>query len=574
MLLMRHVLLRSVFLAATLLGWCLAVRAEQKPLFQERFSGKLSAGWTWVDELPGSWQLIDGSLDLKVVPVGEGLWAKGSKHPNLLLRDAGTNADFAVELHLKSKPTSRFEHAGVLLYFDGDNYVALNKEMLTKSEIVLVAEKAAKPTTRQKPYEHEEVYLRLVVAGKKVTGQYRHYDSDAWQTVGALDLPVAGPYRVGVFAGGPEKDTNHHVRLSDFRVLPVSTTTANATPNQPPAKEARAPTPTSTPARRPIRTDIPLEVQARQTAARAIPYITTTGTAWISERKCLSCHYSGYMLWSLRDAGQRGFTIDKGKLAESTIWAMSQPKGHGHEGAAQILIARDRSDRSEKVTKLIETLRAAIIKSQEKDGFWKPGGQLPDQKRPLSETTQVSTMLCVLALDSLDPPNEKAVEARDKALAWLKKTPPNDKNPAVSSEWYALRLLIEKKFGDPKQVAELRDKILSAQQPDGGWGWLWTDKSDAFGTGLSVYALTQAGVLSSHQAIQNAWKFLIETQIDDGSWVVNGTKHGTKSKPHPFSSFWGSTWALLGLSHSLPVTGTTDAVAPAAASASAEPSTR
>jgi hypothetical protein len=99
------------------------------------------------------------------VSVGEGLWASGRKHPNLLLRDPGTKGDFAVEVSLKSKPTSQFEHAGVLLYADGDNNVAINKGMFHKPEIVLVAEKAAKPATRQKPYEHEEVYLRLVVAG-------------------------------------------------------------------------------------------------------------------------------------------------------------------------------------------------------------------------------------------------------------------------------------------------------------------------------------------------------------------------------------------------------------------------
>jgi hypothetical protein len=124
--------------------------------------------------------------------------------------------------------------------------------------------------------------------------------------------------------------------------------------------------------------------------------------------------------------------------------------------------------------------------------------------------------------------------------------------PPVSSEWYATRLLIEKRFGDPKQVEAIRDQILAAQQPDGGWGWLRADKSDAFGTGVSVYALSQVGVPNSHSAIQKAWRFLIETQTDDGSWIVNGTKNGTKDKPHPFSSFWGSTWALLGLCHSLP----------------------
>jgi squalene-hopene/tetraprenyl-beta-curcumene cyclase len=549
-MLLHRSLLRLFLVGASLIGSCLVAAAQQKPLFEEKFSGKLSPGWAWIDELPGTWQLADNSLDLKVVPVGEGLWASGRKHPNLLLRDSGTKGDFAVEVFLKSKPTSEFEHAGVILYVDGDNYIVINKEMFQKPEIVLVAEQAAKPATRQKPYEHEEVYLRLVVIGKKVTGQYRHYDSDPWQTVGDLDLPVAGPYKVGVFAGRPPQDADHRVRFSQFRILPVSDVAARATPSQSAVKDVKPAV--HAPAKRAIRTDVPLEVQARETAERAIPFVEKKGTAWIKDRKCLACHYSGYMLWSLRDATQRGFAIDKDKLAESTNWAIGQVRDYGHEGAAQMLIARDRSDRSDETIKQIARLRDEIIKGQEKDGFWKAGGQLPDQKRPVSETTQVSTMLCVLGLDALDEPNEKAIESRDRALKWLKATPPNGKNPAVSSEWYAVRMLIEKKFGDPKEVESLRDTILAAQQSDGGWGWLWADKSDAFGTGVSIYALSQVGVPSSHPAIQKAWKFLIETQTDDGSWVVHGTKNGTKNAPHPFSGYWGSTWALLGLSHSLP----------------------
>ena len=308
-------------------------------------------------------------------------------------------------------------------------------------------------------------------------------------------------------------------------------------------------------ARRSVRADIPLDAQARQTAERTIPYIEKYGTAWIKERNCLACHYAGYMLWSLRDASQRGFGIDKGKLAESTNWAISKTdvQGFANEGAAQMLIARDRSDLNENTVKRIDALRDVIIKGQDNDGSWAPGGQLPAQKRPLLETKQVSTMLCVLGLDSLEQPSPRAIACRDKGLMWLKQTPPDGPNSPVSSEWYATRLLIEKSFGDPKQVAAIRDQILAAQQPDGGWGWLRADKSDAFGTGVSVYALSQVGVPNSHPAIQKAWRFLIETQTDDGSWIVKGTKNATKDKPHPFSGFWGSTWALLGLCHSLPV---------------------
>jgi hypothetical protein len=138
--------------------------------------------------------------------------------------------------------------------------------------------------------------------------------------------------------------------------------------------------------RRSVRTDIPLDAQARQTAERAIPYIEKYGTAWIKERNCMACHYAGYMLWSLRDASQRGFDIDKGKLAESTNWAISQTDVHGfgYEGAAQMLIARDRSDLSENTIERIEAMRDVVIKGQKKDGSWAPGGQLPAQKRPLS----------------------------------------------------------------------------------------------------------------------------------------------------------------------------------------------
>jgi Squalene-hopene cyclase C-terminal domain len=311
-------------------------------------------------------------------------------------------------------------------------------------------------------------------------------------------------------------------------------------------------------ARQARRTDIPLDVQARQAAERAIPYIEREGAAWIRERQCLACHYAGYMLWSLHDAELRGFALDRGKLAESTRWAMNQPSMDttGNEGAAQIIIARDRSDRSADTMERVEALRDLIVQNQRKDGSWSPGGQLPAQKRPLSETKQVSTMLCVLALDSLDELNEAGKKTRDKALTWLKNTPPNGTTPAVSSEWYAMRLLIEKKFGDPKQVEALRDQVLSAQRPDGGWGWLWADAGDAFGTGVSLYALSNVGLTHSHPAIQKAWKFLAETQTDDGSWIVNGTKTGTKGKPHALSSFWGATWALLGLSHSLPALST------------------
>src|ERR1700676_456002 len=82
-------------------GWLvfgLSLSAAERTLFEEKFSGQLSPGWSWIDEQPGAWRLDDGHLELKTVAVTEGLLASGRKHPNMLLRDAGAQGDFAVEV--------------------------------------------------------------------------------------------------------------------------------------------------------------------------------------------------------------------------------------------------------------------------------------------------------------------------------------------------------------------------------------------------------------------------------------------------------------------------------------------
>lgn len=345
---------------------------------------------------------------------------------------------------------------------------------------------------------------------------------------------------------------------------PAAKPKPSATPSATPTATKPAATPAIVPKVRSVKADVDLAVQAREAAAKAIPYIEKEGAAWINDRKCLSCHFAGYMLWSFNDAAAYGFKIDRKKLDEQIIWSLEQTKGADSEGLAQTLLALKRysgdeppksdgdSKAEEAVAKLVASFRDQIVKAQDKDGFWKAGGQLPSQKRPLSETTQVSTMLCILGLATLEP-HTAADESRAKALAWLKKTPPNGAKPAESTEWYALRLATAKRFGDAQEVATLRKQLLAAQHADGGWGWRIEDPSDAYGTGIALYALSLSGTLSTDPVIHRAWKYLVETQTESGSWPVNGTKTDKKDRPHSMSTFWGTTWALLGLSHTMPI---------------------
>jgi ankyrin repeat protein len=98
--------------------------------------------------------------------------------------------------------------------------------------------------------------------------------------------------------------------------------------------------------------------------------------------------------------------------------------------------------------------------------------------------------------------------------------------------------------------------LLNQQRSDGGWSQLSGLASDAYATGQALYALNQAGGMSTEDsAYQRGVKFLRETQMQDGSWFVEshaipiqppldaGFPHGTNQ----FISATGTSWAAMAL---------------------------
>jgi hypothetical protein len=287
----------------------------------------------------------------------------------------------------------------------------------------------------------------------------------------------------------------------------------------------------------------------KKTIERTIPYIQKEGVSWIENRKCISCHYVSFMVWSLEESRAHGISIDIKKLNEWDTWSLSGATANGVEGVAQMILARARTDADEKTQTVLKKMAENIVSTQQPDGFWKAGGQLPGQKRPAQETVEVSTMWAVLAIAALEDrgkADEKLVKSREKALNWLKSA-----KPGVSNEWHAFRLLIEKRYGDPKKVEEQLKSLLAEQQADGGWAWRRGDASDALATGEVLYVLSVLGQSNTSPPIRKAWQFLIDTQQPDGSWQVRGTKEAFKNQITPHTSFWGTTWAAIGLSRTL-----------------------
>ena len=167
----------SAVLMICLLATC-AAASEPKILFEENFSGELEKGWSWVREDAKSWRIENGALF--VTANGGSMWRSLNNYKNLLMRPAPAEpkVGFQVEVLLDNEPKKQFEHGGLALRYDDDNYVVFNKEFLGKDELLLISEAGAVPALPgvTTAYEPREVWLRLTVTQGKVIGHYRETD--------------------------------------------------------------------------------------------------------------------------------------------------------------------------------------------------------------------------------------------------------------------------------------------------------------------------------------------------------------------------------------------------------------
>jgi hypothetical protein len=190
---------------------------------------------------------------------------------------------------------------------------------------------------------------------------------------------------------------------------------------------------------------------------------------------------------------------------------------------------------------------------QSADGRWHYNLPRP----PIQSSDIGATALAVHALRFFAwPGRQREFEQRvQRARRWLRKARPE------TNEERAYQLLGLAWAGEP--VGQLKSEaaeLLRQQRADGSWAQLPALAGDAFATGQSLYALLEAAALpATHPALQRAQRFLLETQLADGTWHVtrrafpfqppmkSGFPHGADS----WLSAAATSWAVLGLAHSL-----------------------
>jgi ankyrin repeat protein len=186
---------------------------------------------------------------------------------------------------------------------------------------------------------------------------------------------------------------------------------------------------------------------------------------------------------------------------------------------------------------------------QGRDGRW--FNNLP--RPPLQSGDIGATALAIQALQKYRLPSRKAELAKqvDRARRWLWTVKPEN------NEGRIYQILGLAWAGEPaRKLQPLAQALLAEQRNDGGWAQLPRLQSDAYATGQAVYALrVGAGITKPDPAIDRAQRFLLGTQLEDGTWYVrrrafpfqptmnSGFPHGRDS----WISAAATSWAVLAL---------------------------
>ena len=69
---------------------------------------------------------------------------------------------------------------------------------------------------------------------------------------------------------------------------------------------------------------------ARAAVQRSLPYLEKVGTAWMTEKKCNSCHVVTFLVWSHHEALAHGIEVDRKKLSEWVQWSLADSLSDRH----------------------------------------------------------------------------------------------------------------------------------------------------------------------------------------------------------------------------------------------------
>ena len=258
--------------------------------------------------------------------------------------------------------------------------------------------------------------------------------------------------------------------------------------------------------------------------ARGVALLERSSGTFFVNGACGACHAQNVTDVAVMSARRHGVTIDNAAAAQRAAGAAGQfasiasgllERVDGPAIDIQLYTLNGFAAGSYPADRATDALVANVVAQQLADGRWHIGG-IP--RPPIEDGDFSRTALGVRALKTYGIPGRAAEmsERTKRATAWLQSTKP------LTNEDRSFRLLGLAWGGSSVEVVRRAATELAAtQRTDGGWGQRDEMASDAYATGLALYALRESSALTaSDAAIQKGVKYLLSTQRSDGSWYV------------------------------------------------------
>ncbi|MBK1878823.1 ankyrin repeat domain-containing protein [Pelagicoccus mobilis] len=282
----------------------------------------------------------------------------------------------------------------------------------------------------------------------------------------------------------------------------------------------------------------------------------------VQKQQCVSCHQQTLPAIAFGAAMERGFELDKTSIARQVqdqviYWSnhnriakayemiAPQPNpsvvvGYGLLGLSALGYPKDR---------LIDSMARHLANKQTLNGSW----AADDVRPPMEGGPIVGTALGVWAMKEWPIAGFRngMNEIYKRAGTYLHQAQADDVNQQAF-QLLGLGISGEK----PKKLRKRVNELLEKQNVDGGWAQLEEWPSDSWATGVTLYALHEAGgIPTTHEAYQRGIRFLLRTQFADGSWYVRSRSwpfqpHFESGFPHgkdQWISTGGTAWAILAL---------------------------
>ena len=257
---------------------------------------------------------------------------------------------------------------------------------------------------------------------------------------------------------------------------------------------------------------------ARAAVTRSVQLLEHTNDQFFHKAACFACHEQPPTEFAAAAARAKGITVNEDAARERirqitfTINPVALEGAAALGGADNNLYAVEALVRSgHAADRITDYLAANLAASQGGDGGW----HLPGYSRsPLQDSDFSRTAMAMRALKAYGTPGRAAEmkQRMERGKQWLLEAQP------VILEDLDMRLVGASAAGaSAGELRKLSEPILALQRTDGGWAQRQGFPSDAYATGMTLWALNEAGVMRPDA---KGVKFLLGSQSADGSWRV------------------------------------------------------